>query len=81
MEYAFTNRAVLHRENDDKTLEVISINLKAILDGTDADVTLHKNDVLFVPSKYDMEARGTLEIKGEVYNPGIFINSFYKMSA
>ena len=72
MEYAFTNRAVLHRENDDKTLEVISINLKAILDGTDADVTLHKNDVLFVPSKYDMEARGTLEIKGEVYNPGIF---------
>ena len=72
MEYAFTTRAVLHRENDDKTLEVISINLKAILDGTDADVTLHKNDVLFVPSKYDMEARGTLEIKGEVYNPGIF---------
>ena len=72
LEYAFTNRAVLHRENDDKTLEVISINLKAILDGTDADVTLHKNDVLFVPSKYDMEARGTLEIKGEVYNPGIF---------
>lgn len=72
MEYAFTNRAVLHRENDDKTLEVISINLKAILDGTDADVTLHKNDVLFVPSKYDMEVRGTLEIKGEVYNPGIF---------
>lgn len=72
MEYAFTNRAVLHRENDDKTLEVISINLKAILDGTDADVTLHKNDVLFVPSKYDMEARGTVEIKGEVYNPGIF---------
>ena len=72
LEYAFTNRAVLHRENDDKTLEVISLNVKAILDGTEPDVTLHKNDVLFIPSKYDLEQKGTLEIRGEVYNPNVF---------
>ena len=72
LEYAFTNRAVLHRENDDKTLEVISLNVKAIIDGTEADVTLHKNDVLFIPSKYDLEQKGTLEIRGEVYNPNVF---------
>ena len=72
LEYAFTNRAVLHRENDDKTLEVISLNVKAIIDGTEADVTLHKNDVLFIPSKYDLEQKGTLEIRGEVYKPNVF---------
>ena len=72
LEYAFTNRGVLHRENDDKTLEVISLNVKAIIDGTEADVTLHKNDVLFIPSKYDLEQKGTLEIRGEVYNPNVF---------
>ena len=72
LEYAFTNRAVLHRENDDKTLEVIALNVKAILYGTEPDVTLQKNDVLFIPSKYDLESKGTLEIRGEVYNPNIF---------
>ena len=72
LEYAFTNRAVLHRENDDKTLEVISLNVKVIIDGTEADVTLHKNDVLFIPSKYDLEQKGTLEIRGEVYKPNVF---------
>ena len=72
LEYAFTNRAVLHRENDDKTLEVISLNVKAIIDGTEADVTLRKNDVLFIPSKYDLEQKGTIEIRGEVYNPNVF---------
>ena len=72
LEYAFTNRAVLHRENDDKTLEVISLNVKASIDGTEADVTLRKNDVLFIPSKYDLEQKGTLEIRGEVYKPNVF---------
>lgn len=72
LEYAFTNRAVLHRENDDKTLEVVSLNIKGILDGSEPDVALRKNDVLFIPSKYDLESKSTLEIRGEVYRPGIF---------
>lgn len=69
---AFTNRGVLHRENPDKTLEVLSVNVKGILNGTEADITLQKNDVLFIPSIYDLESKGTLEITGEVYSPGIF---------
>lgn len=69
---AFTNRGVLHRENPDKTLEVLSINVKGILNGTEADITLQKNDVLFIPSIYDLESKGTLEITGEVFSPGIF---------
>lgn len=69
---AFTNRAVLHRENPDKTLEVISVNTKGILNGTEPDIVLQKNDILFIPSIYDLEAKGTLEIVGEVFSPGVF---------
>ena len=69
---AFTNRAVLHRENPDKTLEVISVNTKGILNGTEPDILLQKNDILFIPSIYDLEAKGTLEIVGEVFSPGVF---------
>lgn len=72
LEDAFTNRAVLHRENPDKSLEVISVNVKGILDGNAPDIILHKNDVLFIPSVYDLESKGTFEILGEVYSPGIF---------
>ncbi len=72
LEDAFTNRAVLHRENPDKSLEVMSVNIKSILDGKDPDIVLQKNDVLFIPSVYDLESKGTLEISGEVYSPGIF---------
>ena len=69
---AFTNRAVLHRENPDKTLEVISVNTKGLLNGTEPDILLQKNDILFIPSIYDLEAKGTLEIVGEVFSPGVF---------
>lgn len=72
LEEAFTNRGVLHRENPDRKLEIISVNTKGILDGTEPDIALQKNDALFIPSIYDLEAKGTLEINGEVFAPGIF---------
>ena len=72
LEEAFTNRGVLHRENPDRKLEIISVNIKGILDGTGPDIALQKNDALFIPSIYDLEAKGTLEINGEVFAPGIF---------
>lgn len=72
LEDAFLNRAVLHRENPDKSLEVISVDVKGILNGTETDITLHKNDVLFIPSIHDLKDQGTLEISGEVFSPGTF---------
>ena len=69
---AFTNRAVLHREHDDKTREVISINLGRVLSGTDPDVVLMKNDELYITSKADIQERGTMSITGLVVKPGTF---------
>jgi len=72
LDEAFLDHAVLHRENDDKTLEVIAVDLKAIMSGTSADIVLHKNDVLYVPSKYDLKEQGTISVAGDVFAPGTF---------
>lgn len=69
-EDAFTERAVMHREKEDLTLEMISLDLVGILNGSVADVMLKKGDVLFVPSKVEMQGEQTLRINGEVNYPG-----------
>lgn len=70
---AFTNRALIHREREDLTLEVISVDVKAILSGNAPDVQLQRNDVLYIPSIYDLNDVGTVTIEGEVAHPGVFI--------
>lgn len=72
LEEAFLGHAVLHRENADKTLEVIAVDLGAILNETAPDFALQKNDVLFVPSQYDLKDQGTISISGAVFAPGTF---------
>ncbi|MBP5719815.1 MAG: SLBB domain-containing protein [Bacteroidales bacterium] len=69
---AFTTRAVLHRQHEDKTREVISLNLGRVLDGLDPDIELYKDDELFITSKADLQERGTMTISGLVVNPGTF---------
>lgn len=69
---AFLNRAVLHREKEDYTLEVLSIDVKGLLNGTVADIPLRKNDVLYIPSIHDMKEDGTVAIHGEIAYPGIY---------
>lgn len=70
---AFTNRALLHREREDLTLEVIPIDIKAVLDGTAEDVKLQKNDVLYIPSVHDLQDLGYISVAGEVARPGQFV--------
>lgn len=71
-EDAFRNRAVMHREKDDLTLEMISVDIDGILNGTVADIPLKKGDVLFVPSTVDMKGEQVLKISGEVVYPGTY---------
>lgn len=71
-EDAFRNRAVMHREKDDLTLEMISVDIDGILNGTIADIPLKKGDVLFVPSTVDMKGEQVLKISGEVIYPGTY---------
>lgn len=67
---AFTGRAVLYRERENKTREVKQIDIRAIMDGTQPDIPLQKNDVLYIPSIHDLEDLGNVQIFGEVAHPG-----------
>lgn len=69
---AFTNRALLHREREDYTLELIQVDLKGILNGTAADIELKKNDVLTISNVNEIRDLGFITVVGEVANPGMF---------
>lgn len=69
---AFLTRAVLHREREDLTKEVIQVDLKNILNGTKPDIALQRNDELYIPSIHDLQDLGTISVFGEVARPGSF---------
>ncbi len=69
---AFTNRALLHREREDYTLELIQVDLKGILAGTAPDIALQKNDVLTISNVNEIRDLGYITVVGEVRNPGMF---------
>lgn len=71
-EGAFTTRAVMHRMKADRTLEVVSVDVAGILNGTVADIALKENDILYIPTKQDVQLERTITIHGEVNYPGTY---------
>lgn len=71
-EDAYTEHAVLHRLKKDRTLEVIAVDVKGILDGSVADIPLKNEDVLFIPTQSDRTTARTITIHGEVQFPGVY---------
>lgn len=69
---AFTGRAVLHRERENLTREVIQVDMNGIMKGTAPDIPLQRNDVLYIPSIHDLEDLGSIIVYGEVARPGEF---------
>lgn len=70
---AFVNRAVLHRKGEDFSLEIIPVDVKGIMAGTAADITLRNEDVLFIPTVMDVQEERQLSIHGEVNYPGTYM--------
>ena len=70
---AFLGRAVLHRQREDLTREIIQVDMKGILNGTKPDIALKRNDVLYIPSIHDLKDLGNVEVFGEVARPGKYI--------
>ncbi len=71
-EDAFTARAVMHRMKEDRTLRVIPVDLKGIMEQSVADIALKENDVLFIPTKQTAMNEQTITIQGEVMYPGVY---------
>jgi len=71
-EDAFTARAVLNRMKDDRTREVLSVDVQGIMNGTVTDIPLRNEDVLFIPTQAERVSERTLTITGEVMSPGTY---------
>lgn len=69
-EDAYVERAVMHRRRPDRTLEAISLDLDKLMAGELPDVALNNEDVLYVPSRKELQKELTLSIYGEVLYPG-----------
>lgn len=70
LEDAYLDRALIYREKPDRSLEVVSFNLRDLLDGTIADIPLNKNDIIEIANINTITERGDLYISGYVAIPG-----------
>ena len=71
-EGAIGQHAVMHRMKVDRTLEVLSVDIVGILEGTVPDVPLRNEDVIYVASRDENESLKTVSINGEVHYPGTY---------
>lgn len=70
-ENAFLDRAILRRFNTDLTPSFINFNLQNVLAGKE-DMTLHKEDSVFVYAKEAIREKYTVTINGEVNTPSTY---------
>ncbi len=69
---AFVTRATLYRTSVDLTLAAESLDLEGIMEGSVSDVTLKNEDLLFIPSRYDIQEAYYVKISGEIGSPGTY---------
>lgn len=70
-EDAFLNRGLIYRTRDDLSLEIIPVDLRAVINH-ESSITLIKDDIVSVASIFDLREDFYVEINGEVNNEGIF---------
>lgn len=73
---ALRERAILYRQAEDLTRESESFHVGDLLNGNIADISLRKNDILFIPSILSTKESQFITIRGDVKNPGRY--EFYK---
>jgi protein involved in polysaccharide export with SLBB domain len=71
-EGAISQHAVMHRMKADRTLEMLSVDVRAILEGTAPDVPLRNEDVLYIANREEKTQKQTVTISGEVLYPGVY---------
>ena len=69
---AIGQHAVMHRTRADRSMEVVSVDIKGILEGTTPDISIKNEDMLYVATNEEQEADKTITIHGEVFYPGVY---------
>lgn len=67
---AFASRGFISRLKADNTTELVSFDVKAIVNKTTPDILLKKEDVVTIPSIFDLRDQYTVSINGEVRTNG-----------
>jgi protein involved in polysaccharide export with SLBB domain len=71
-EDAFLSRGYISRLNSDNSLALQSFDVGKILEGTDQDIPLKREDKIIISSIFDLRDEYKIAIKGEVRAPGSF---------
>lgn len=71
-EDAFLNRGYISRLNPDNSLSLISFDLGKLMNGTEADIPLFREDKITISSIFALRDEYKVSIQGEVRAPGIF---------
>lgn len=69
-EDAYLDRALIYREKPDRSLEIVSVNIGALMNGTAPDIQLRKNDIIEIENVNELMRKGDLTINGYVNLPG-----------
>ncbi|MEN9299639.1 MAG: hypothetical protein RLZZ429_1952, partial [Bacteroidota bacterium] len=71
-ENAFLNRGLIKRQREDANKEMISFNIKDVLDGKQ-DIKLVKNDSIIINTKSSLKDELTITVAGAVRTPTTFV--------
>lgn len=71
-EDAFLNRGYITRLNADNSLALQSFEVDKILNGSQQDISLRREDKVIISSIFDLREEYKVSIKGEIRNPGFF---------
>lgn len=71
-EDAFLNRGYISRLKDDLTREMVSFDTKDIISGKGKDILLKREDLISIPSIFDLKEEYNIDVKGEVRRPNTF---------
>jgi protein involved in polysaccharide export with SLBB domain len=71
-EDAFTGHGSIVRLNPDNTPQMISFNVKEVMNNPSSDILVQREDSVTIASLFDLRNSYKVTIKGEVRNPGEF---------
>jgi len=71
-EDAFLNRGVITRLKEDLTLEAVPFDVSGILNNSQPDITLKREDKVTISSIFDLQSKKTITVQGEVRYPGTY---------
>jgi len=69
---AFAAQGFIVRLKSDNTTEILSFDVKGIADKTSPDIVLKKEDIVRIPSIFELRDQYDVTINGQIRKPGIY---------